>query len=70
MLEEPVDLVSNMTIEAAGLLGDQRLLPRLRALHAAGWHEQPDEPRPEVLPDAISLLEAAGTPAEQVARER
>lgn len=63
-LEEPVDLVGNMTIEAAGLFGDQRLLPRLKALRAAGWHEQPDEPRPEALTAAIALLEAVPTPAE------
>lgn len=44
--------VGNLPVEAAGALGDPRLLPLLQRLKAKGW--QDDEPRPKVLDDAIT----------------
>ncbi len=43
----------NLIVEAAGETADPRLLPLLLALKQQGW-EQDDEPRPEVLDEAIA----------------
>jgi len=44
--------VGNLWLEAAAELGDPVLLPRLRDLERQGW--QIDDPRPELLGDAIA----------------
>jgi HEAT repeat protein len=44
--------VGNLLVEAAGALGDPRLLPLLQRLKADGW--QDDDPRPKVLDDALA----------------
>ena len=49
--------VGNLYVEAAGELGDPRLLPLLHRLKAGGW--QDDEPRPGVLDDAIAHCSGA-----------
>jgi len=54
-LAASVDKIGNLIVEAAGELGDQRLLPRLLELRDAGW--QADDPRPGVLDDAIAAFE-------------
>lgn len=43
--------VGNLYVEAAAELGDPQLLPLLRKLEVEGW--QDDEPRPEVLDQAL-----------------
>ncbi len=53
----PADVVGNLVVEAAGLLGDPTLLPRLRELKAGGWADH--DPLPGMIDDAIELLEAA-----------
>lgn len=52
MVELAKDDVGNLWVEAAARLADPRLLPLLLALKANGWQED-DEPRPEVLDEAI-----------------
>lgn len=56
-LGEQPETVGNLVVEAAGLLGDPALLPRLRELRADGWTHH--NPLPEKLDTAIELLEAA-----------
>ena len=53
-LSAPPDQVGNLTVEAAGELGDTRLLPKLLALSDSGW--QNTDPRPNTLADAIAAL--------------
>ncbi len=56
LLDAPIQDIGNLTIEAAGALGDPRLLPNLTRLRDAGWHEQPDELWTSALGTAIDDL--------------
>lgn len=51
---DDVDLVGNLTVEAAGLSGDPSLLPLLQNLKDAGWQET--HAGPSCLDQALELL--------------
>lgn len=53
--------VGNLTVEAAGELGNPALLPRLIALRDAGWADNPAEPAPSTLASAIEALQDPGS---------
>jgi hypothetical protein len=58
LLDAPIQDIGNLTIEAAGALGDARLVPKLIRLREAGWHKQVDEPLPDTLERAIDALKS------------
>lgn len=64
-LEAEPEIVGNLAIEAAGLSGDQSLLPRLRELKLAGWANT--DPLPDVIDEAIARLESSAERKPEVA---
>lgn len=54
--------VGNLTVEAAGRLGDPALLPLLLVLRDAGWATDPAEPRGWLLDVAIETLQGSAGP--------